>query len=99
VRKIGPCRSAGDRSLVLKAAVLVGRFGEDWLYDSVEAVVRKGPPNRFGYLHRCLTDKCETLGLNFNRELAVIEIPPELLAPRMASDLTERLCDPGGAYA
>jgi hypothetical protein len=99
-RKLGPCRTDKDRSLVAKAAALSRRFGEFWLWDSVEAVVRaRNRPNPLAYFHRCLADKCEGLGVDFNRELAALVVPPEVLAADPARDLSERSCvAPGGSF-
>jgi hypothetical protein len=93
-RKLGPPRCELDRSLALKAIIL-GRtvLSEAAVTDAVEAVVQIKPANRWGYFHTCLSEKCQLAGLNLNRELARIRVPPEILRGRSPPlDLSERLC-------
>lgn len=78
-----------DRELVLKVAALAqGRLSEHIVWDSVEAVRQKyliaseAPKKpRCAYWHGTLASKCEEAGENFNRLLAMIEIPEHLRKP------------------
>jgi hypothetical protein len=95
-QKIGRRRSDGDWPLALKAAALVPQLGEVWLWDSVEAVVRKRPPatNVWAYFHRCLDERAKLAGVRLSRELSRIVLPAELLAEdgATAREFSERMC-------
>ncbi len=78
LRKIGGPKSRRDRELVAKIAILSRKFGENWLWDAVEGVVRTNPRNRFGYLHSSLRNATRELGYNFDQQLARTVVPAEL---------------------
>lgn len=86
VNETVPVNTDQDQSLILKAvAISQTSLGEDWLWDSVEAVrfafSRDKPPEttRAGYLHGVLASKCKELGKKFNPLLASVEVPAEVL--------------------
>jgi hypothetical protein len=87
VRKIFPdgCPrlSRDDRSLLLKACILSRTtMSEEWLNDSVEAVVQTTNQKPLAYLHAVLSNKCNDAGLTLNRLLATISVPEHFLEPR-----------------
>ncbi|WP_428303874.1 hypothetical protein [Lacipirellula sp.] len=100
------CRNAGDWLLAVKAAMLVERFGEEWLWSAVNGVLaadaerrKRGElpiDNRWSYFTRVLQDATRKLGKALNRELAKTTPPPDVVrydggAWREAA----RMCDGG----
>ena len=72
-----------DRDLLLKVCALVDRgdMPEHWLRDSIEAVAACKPGKKWAYFQTCLTNRTESKD-SFNRMLAGVTIPAELLEPR-----------------
>lgn len=92
---IGKTKCRRDRDLLCKAAYLAGKvFSEDWLFDSVDGVVRTRHPNPYGCLHVCLAERAKKVGRVLNYELKLVTVPNELLDGKQnpADQLTERLC-------
>jgi hypothetical protein len=83
VEKLGLGRlDKNDRSLILKAAALEQSMGENFIWDSVEAVrlayqrdKKPGKP-RCAYFHGVLKSKCSEIGKDFNAILSRLEPPP-----------------------
>ena len=92
-RVCGRPRCREDGELALKAAVLVERYGERWLWDACEGVRLTKPRNPYAYLFTCLDDGAKKLRRRLRRDLAGLGPPP---APPQSADLSRRLCASGG---
>ena len=65
-RDLGEPSERGTRHMCEEAAkASVTTFSENWLVDSIEAVVAKAPKNKWAYFRRCLQNKAKESGGTF----------------------------------
>ena len=81
IRAIGvPAPKEGKyRRLILQAAALVPRIGQDWLDDAVEDTRLARPNKPWQYWAACLRSGTEARGVNLDALLAHLPVPAEYL--------------------
>lgn len=89
IARVVPCReSVGNRSLVAKTALLAvrGVLSRDDVEQVIESVPLNRPKKTGAWFHKCMANKVQAFGQNFNALLVATTVPAKLLACQSDDD-------------